>query len=114
MLDRLLIISFDWMALPEIKALAPALQTGALVSADTWDPRPDNALATLMDQVSALGCNWINMDRRLFVDIIAHTAHQHGIKLGLWTVNDLADMRRFASDGVDSLTSDRPDLFKNM
>lgn len=114
MLDQVLLISFDWMVLPEVKALASSVQTGALVSADTWNSVPVNALATLMDQVSALGCNWINMDRRLFSAAIAHTAHQRGFKLGLWTVNELADMRRFASEGVDSLTSDRPDLFADI
>ena len=42
------------------------------------------------------------------------TAHSHGLKLGAWTVNNLNAMRRFAATGIDSLTSDRPDLFANL
>jgi len=40
--------------------------------------------------------------------------HEHGLKIGLWTVNSENDMRRFARAGVDSITSDRPDLFASL
>src|SRR6266567_832908 len=62
-------------------------------------------------QITTLGCNWINMDRKLFTDDMPAAAHEHDFKLGLWTVNTVDEMRRFAAAGVDSLTSDRPDLF---
>src|SRR6266516_993214 len=108
MLDQVLIISFDWFVLPLVKSLEPALQTGALVSDDVW---ASGDLKILLEQVTALGCNWINMDCKLFTDDMPDAAHEHGFKLGLWTVNTVDAMRRFAAAGVDSLTSDRPDLF---
>jgi glycerophosphoryl diester phosphodiesterase len=37
-------------------------------------------------------------------------AHEAGVVVRVWTVNDEADMRRLLSWGVDSLISDRPDL----
>ena len=111
MLSNVLIISFDWQVLPHIKTLEPALKTGALVSTDVWNPREKNALAVLTEQVAALGCHWINMDSRLFTNDMPETFHQSGFQLGIWTVNTLGNMRRLASAGVDSLTSDRPDLF---
>jgi len=108
MLDQVLIISFDWFVLPLVKSLEPTLETGALVSNDVW---ASGDLKILLEQVTALGCNWINMDRKLFADDMPAVVHEHGFKLGLWTVNTVDEMRRFAAVGVDSLTSDRPDLF---
>ena len=111
MLDQVLIISFDWTVLPLVKSIEPTLLTGALVSRDVWNPDRAQALAILIDQVTALGCNWINMDRNLFMPLMPAAAHRHGFKLGLWTVNARDQLRRLAATGVDSLTSDRPDLF---
>jgi glycerophosphoryl diester phosphodiesterase len=114
MLYQVLIISFDWMVLPHVKSLEPTVQTGALVSDDVWDPQKDNALDTLIEQVTTLGCNWINMDRDLFTNDMPAVLHERGYKLAVWTVNNQAELRRFAAAGVDSLTSDRPDLFSSV
>ena len=114
MLADVLIISFDWQVLSRIKPLEPALKTGALVSTDVWNPRENNALAVLSQQVAALGCDWINMDNKLFTSEMPETFHQSGFQLGIWTVNSLSEMRRLVSAGVDSLTSDRPDLFAEL
>ena len=114
MLDQVLIISFDWTVLPQIKSLEPALQTGALVSKDVWNPRAENALADLTAMAKALACNWINMDCHLFTKNMPQTIHASGFKLGIWTVNTLEEMQRFAAAGADSLTSDHPDLFSRL
>jgi glycerophosphoryl diester phosphodiesterase len=111
MLDQVLVISFDWTILPLFKSLEPGIQTGALISDDVWNPRAEGALQNLMKEVRDLWCNWINVDCELFTDDLLRLAHEHGFKLGLWTVNTEAAMLRFVAAGVDSLTSDRPDLF---
>jgi glycerophosphoryl diester phosphodiesterase len=114
MLDQVLIISFDWTILPIIKSLEPALQTGAIVSDDVWNPRSEHALQTLVDDLASLQCNWINMDCDLFTDTMPGVAHNHGYKLGVWTVNSSDEMRRFAAARIDSITTDRPDLFSEI
>lgn len=111
MIDHVLVMSFDWTVLPQIKALEPALLTGALVSDHEWNARAAHALENLSSQVTALGCQWINMDMGLFTPDMPTVLHEHGFKLGIWTVNILSDMHRLVKAGVDSLTSDRPDLF---
>src|SRR6266496_2772919 len=69
MLDQVLIISFDWTVLPHIKSIEPALPTGALVSKDSWNAGQSDAFDILVSQASALGCNWVNMDRDLFTPL---------------------------------------------
>jgi len=114
MIDQVLIISFDWFALPSVKALEPTLQTGVLVSKDEWASQGEYALDTLISSAKALGCDWINMHSDLFTPEILSALHEHDFKLGLWTVNTLDQLRHFAAAGVDSLTSDRPDLFTEL
>jgi glycerophosphoryl diester phosphodiesterase len=114
MLADVLIMSFDWTLLPLVKALEPLVQTGALVSNEQWNSAAPNAFDTLLEQVTALDCTWINMDRKLFTPTMPNLIHEHGLNLGLWTVNSLREMRQFASEGVDSITSDRPDLFAKL
>lgn len=114
MLDQVLIMSFDWMVLPIVKTLEPTVQTGTLVSTDVWNPRADHALDTLIAQTADLGCQWINMDSNLFRESMVAAVHARGFKLGLWTVNSERAIRRCVAAGVDSLTSDRPDLFARL
>ncbi len=111
MLDQVLVISFDWMVLPQVRSLEPALQTGALVSGDVWNARAERALPILLERLTMLGCNWINVHHDLLTGEMLETAHAHGFRLGVWTINTERAIRRFAAAGVDALTSDRPDLF---
>jgi glycerophosphoryl diester phosphodiesterase len=114
MLDQVLLMSFDWTILPLIKTIEPSVQTGALVSASPWKTGDEHAFATLIDQVKALGCAWIELDLDLFQPAMPAAAHEHGFKFGVWTVNTVAAMRHLAASGVDALTTDRPDLFASL
>ncbi len=111
MLSNVLLMSFDLSLLPLIKSLEPSLQTGAIISDDLGASGQDNMLAPLMQLVTSLDANWIHMDCDLLTPDMAGIAHAHGLKLNTWTVNTLEKMRRVAALGVDSITSDRPDLF---
>lgn len=113
MLEQVLIISFDWEILPLVKTLAPGVRTGALVSGDTWKPQT-TPLDALLAQVKALQCEWVNMDSQLFTPEMPEKCHALDLQLGIWTVNDEAGLRALARAGVDSLTTDRPDLFRNL
>jgi glycerophosphoryl diester phosphodiesterase len=37
-------------------------------------------------------------------------AHAHGLKVGVWTVNNLGEMRTLAARGIDAICTDRPEL----
>lgn len=114
MLNQVLLISFDWSALQEAKRLEPMVSTGALVSAKTWDHQAENAWAELITQVKELDCEWVNIEYTLCTEATVPRLHQANLKLGVWTVNTLDALQRFARAGVDSLTTDRPDLFAKL
>ena len=73
-----------------------------------------HALPELLQQARKLGCSWLNMDRELFTPALPDVVHAEGMRLGLWTVNTLEEMRRFAAAQVDALATDRPDLFAQL
>lgn len=109
---RVLVMSFDWTLLPEIKALLPGTQTGMLVSKDVWDPDIVDALPHLACQAHERQCTWINLDYKLFTPAISTFVHAQGLNLGIWTVNDATGCLRLLEAGVDSITTDHPDLFR--
>ncbi|GCE11820.1 glycerophosphodiester phosphodiesterase [Tengunoibacter tsumagoiensis] len=111
MLSQVLFISFDWPVLTELRSIESDLQVGALVSHDLWTPKNEQSVRELCDEVLSRGCQWVSLDQRLFADPMVNLIHQRGLKLALWTVNKAADLERLARAGVDSLTTDRPDLF---
>lgn len=111
MREQVMVMSFDWEVLPAVKTLAPGVETGILVSEDVWNPQVATALADLVSQARALQCEWIHMDYELFTPEMPELFHAHGLRLGIWTVNDEAGLLRLARAGVDALTSDRPNLF---
>jgi glycerophosphoryl diester phosphodiesterase len=41
-------------------------------------------------------------------------AHDRGLEVHVWTVNRRADMIRLLDLGVDGITTDRPDLLKEV
>ncbi len=114
MLDQALIISFDWHILSIIKSLEPSLETGAIVSKEWWSEQTKDPLDVVCEQAAALGCSWIDLDALFFSPDMPDIFHQRGFQLGLWTVNRLDELRHFATAGVDSLTTDRPDFFAQL
>jgi glycerophosphoryl diester phosphodiesterase len=114
MVKQIVVISFDWPMLLAVKSLEPLIQTGAIVSEEAWTAEGGQALEALLDHMKTFACSWISFDYRLFTAEMPAIVHKRGLKLNLWTVNTLEDMRRFSEAQVDSLTSDRPDLFSQL
>lgn len=113
MVDDVVVISFDFPTLHDITALEPRLRTCALFSTSylsrfgIWRDAAEVAADIASQGFRCVGAKYTTMTERLFQAFRARD-----IQVGVWTVNDEADMRKFAAMGVSFITSDRPDLLQ--
>ena len=125
MLDRANVQSFDWRVLFEVRRLAPELRTVCLTAEQSWhdnihrgrpDPSPwtagldvDAVGGSVPRLVQAAGCRgWSPYYRDLSAEALAE-AHALGLKVVVWTVNEVAEMLALARLGVDGIITDYPD-----
>ncbi len=104
MLDQVVVISFERQSLKLLREQDPSIQTGLLVGGQTDVPAAQKEL----------GCNWIAPHHGVVDRDYVDKAHALGLRVNTWTVNDEVSMRRMLEAGCDSITSDRPDLLKQI
>jgi len=96
--------SFDLNAVDRARAYALDLETGWLTHGQE--------VAAAAALAAGHGHAWLNPDvrsaRRAGADGIA-AAHAAGLRVSVWTVDDLDDARALAADGVDILITNTPD-----
>jgi glycerophosphoryl diester phosphodiesterase len=109
--DRVTIGSFHEGALDAVRAYAPEFRTGADV-----DEIKGGVAATLFEQARrplqfhAFQVPEIFAGSRIVTpEFIAH-AHEAGVGVIVWTINEPEDIRRLIGWGVDGLITDRPDV----
>ena len=125
MAERANLQSFDWRVLFEARRLAPELETVCLTAERRWldnllrgEPGPSPWTAGLdIDAfggsvprlVEAAGCAvWSPFYRDLTEETVAE-AHALGLRVVVWTVNEVDDMLALARLGVDGIITDYPD-----
>lgn len=95
-----LVSSFNHDYLRQIKIINPTIDTAALVKGE----HPDELAIYLQDlQVSAYHPDWhiVNTD-------LIHQLNDVGIRVNLWTVNDMDKAREFVAAGVTFISTDWP------
>lgn len=124
------IMAFDWRVLAAVRRLMPAVPTVALTEQqnggdtvrigapqlspwlDGLDPaRFGNSVVRLVEATGAR--TWGPDYQDLNAERIAE-AHALGLRVVPWTVNATADMERLIELGVDGMTSDRPDVLREL
>ena len=125
MVERANVQSFDWRVLLEARRLAPELATVCLTAERRWldnilrgrpGPSPwtagldiDAFGGSVPRLVEAAGCSvWSPFYRDLTEETVAE-AHALGLRVVVWTVNEVADMLALARLGVDGIITDYPD-----
>jgi glycerophosphoryl diester phosphodiesterase len=103
-MERTIFVGFDWRALMRMR------EHGSVCwfTADrlVGDARP------VIDMVAqAGGQGWFPNFADATPENVAY-ARQRGLKVGAWTVNDPADMRRLMY--LDAICTDRPDLLSSL
>lgn len=100
--DRLIIQCFDERALNYINEAYPGHTLSYLV--EDWETDFDEYMAKLTFTPAWLSPNHKNVDAALM-----DKAHEHGMKVVTWTVDEPAEMQRLMDLGVEALISNYPD-----
>jgi glycerophosphoryl diester phosphodiesterase len=100
-MDRVIVSSFDYHCLRRVRELAPAALIGVICGKGM---KEDPITAGI-----ALGARSIHLQKELASRDFLHRAWDEGFDVYVWTVNDLAEMEKFASLGVQGIISDYPE-----
>ena len=105
-LDDVVFVGFDWRALIRIRARDPGAACWFTTDKLEGDARP------VIDIIAAAGGEgWFPSIPDATPENVAY-ARGKGLKVGAWTVNDPAQMRRLKD--LDALCTDRPDLLAGL
>ncbi len=110
MLGDVVVLSFDFLTLQEIKRIEPAVQACALISTAYLRLPGRSDPEAVAEELASLGVEYVGVKASLLSDRLLAALAGRGLQVGVWTVNDVRDMREFAARGVAFITSDRPDL----
>lgn len=99
-----LLMSFDRAVTAEAKRRFPAVEVWQITE---W--RRGLAFADLIAEARAVGLDGLDLDKKFPLEAATVAqVHAAGLKLGVWTVDDPALVRRLAAAGVDAITTNRP------
>ena|SRR5437667_1642074 len=102
--EFVIITSFVEDALKEMRALDPNIETGLIYV------KHKNPVARAVE----LGANYLMPLYKLTHTENVQKAHKKNLKVLVWTINDVNEMKDFVEKGVDGIATDRPDLFKEI
>jgi glycerophosphoryl diester phosphodiesterase len=101
--DRILVSSFDLAALYALKRSQPWLRVATLHGGREWRRR--DMLAPALE----MGAEAIHPGVSLVTPRLVRRAHEHGLRVNVWTANRATTIRRLLVLGVDGLVTDYPE-----
>jgi glycerophosphoryl diester phosphodiesterase len=107
--DRVVVSSFDLNALGPMRDLDARFVTGWLTHG-----QPVESTAAL---AAERGAQWLHPDRAaVTVDPsrTRETVHEYDLRVNVWTVNDVDEMRALVAAGVDGIITDVPDVAREV
>jgi len=114
MIERTTIISFDFETLLTVKAMESSIKCTALVSRKFLEQIGMRGPEAVADAIADLGVEVVGINYTYLSDKLFEAFTKRGLAIGAWTVNDEKDILRIASMGVNFITSDRPDLLREL
>lgn len=97
--DDFFVSSFNHQELQEFKRLLPQVRIGALIV----------GLFIQYDRYVALGAYSLNLYKLFVRKSVVEKAHEKGLKVFVYTVNKVDEIKKLTSFGVDGIISDYPD-----
>jgi glycerophosphoryl diester phosphodiesterase len=102
-LDRTIFSSFDYRALSRVRELAPESRVGIIFGA--------GVKANPVETANQLAAASIHVQKELATRQFLDNAWEEGLDVYVWTVNEVREMERFVSLGVQGIVSDFPERF---
>jgi glycerophosphoryl diester phosphodiesterase len=114
MLGRTIILSFNFPALQTIASLEPRLQRCALIGRGYLAGIGKAGPEAVADEIASLSVEYVGVRDDSLSQPLYDSLRVKGLLIGAWTVNELPRMQELKTLGVDFITSDRPDLLKEL
>ena len=102
--DRILFSSFNLMSLVKVKKLAPEIPCGALMGG--------NGLGNAGYCCKSSGFEYYHPGYKTLNEEIIENCKTHGIKLNVWTVNDMAELEKLYEWGCNGVITNFPEVCK--
>lgn len=110
--DKLLISSFDPIALTSAKYVDEKCKTGFLYSPN--QPNTYRIFGREVDFAKCIGADALHPYRLLVDRQLVEKSHENGIAVNPWTVNKAREIKRLVACGVDGVITDDPKLAKKV
>ncbi len=116
MVEHASIIAFDKRVVKEVRSLEPKLPCGWLAGKPKdWGKMPLAKQAEyIASQVRECGADFVDMESSMLSAELMAELQRQNIVVWVWTVNKSEDMKRLLAWGVASITTDRPDVLRNV
>jgi glycerophosphoryl diester phosphodiesterase len=115
--ERSRLLAFDWRVLGVARGLLPGGERVALVEPDTldasWMAGHDPADG-LVAAAAAAGATMLSPKRVMVTPELVAAAHDRGLAVVVWTVNEPVEMARYVAFGADAIVTDYPDRLRDV
>ena len=117
LIERSRILAFDWRVLEVVRELLPGGERVALTEPDKldapWMASQDPA-GGVTAAAARVGATMLSPKRVMVTPELVEAAHERGLRVVVWTVNEPAEMRRHISFGADAIVTDFPDRLRSV
>lgn len=110
MVDEVAVIAFSKKVVSEIRRLEPRIMCAWLSSEELSGPIAKRA-DWLEERAKACNTKILDLNYKMLSRDLIAELKRRGLAVWTWTVDDPAMMRQLKDWGVDSITTNRPDLF---
>jgi len=97
--DRVIVQSFDWSFIRDLKQILPGVKTGALGAKE---------MAGKREELLRLRTDWVGWSQKDVLREDVRWLKENQFSVAIWTVNDPGKARELISWGVDRIITDRP------
>lgn len=114
MIERSVVLCFDFPTLADVAALEPRLKRCALIGRAYMASVGKRGPEAVAEEMAALGAEYVGVREDSLSRPLYEALRSRGLLIGAWTVNEEARMKELIKLGVDFITTDRPDLFRRL